>query len=70
MEKFLNSMVGSWFKVFAVAFLTLVVAAGSFKDLDWIHVLDAAAISTLPAIINWFNIKDPRYGRNQQNKVS
>lgn len=65
MSKFLNTMLGSWVKVFGVAFLTLVVANGSFRGLDWFHVLDAAAISTLPAIINYFNPLDSRYGKEK-----
>ena len=71
MQNFLNSMLGSWFKTFMVAFFTLIIANGSFAGLDWLHVLDAAAISTLPSIANWFNKKDPRYGlKEDSDKVS
>jgi hypothetical protein len=63
--KFLNTAFGSWLKVFATAALTLIVANGSVKGLDYIHVIDAALISTLPVIINALNPTDKRYGKTK-----
>lgn len=62
MKKFLSSPAGSWFKAFVVAMLTLIIAHGGLRGLEWVTTMEAAFISVLPTIVNWLNSEDPRYG--------
>lgn len=66
MKKFLNTAAGSWLKAFVVAMLTLVIANNGLKEFDWMNAIQAAALSVLPSIVNWFNSEDKRYGNNKQ----
>lgn len=66
MQKFLNSIIGSWLKVFAVAVLVewqLIGADLWALNVDTLkHLANAGLIALLPIVINYLNPSDPRYG--------
>jgi len=61
--KFLNSIYGSWVKVFVSAVLTMIVMKGDIYLITWKDCLNAGIISILPIIINFLNPLDKRYGK-------
>jgi hypothetical protein len=61
--KFLNSIYGSWFKVFVSAILTMIVMKGDIYLITLKDCLNAGIISILPIIINYLNPHDTRYGK-------
>jgi hypothetical protein len=64
--KFLNSVWGSWLKVFAVAVLVKFSDLGGdlfSLDLQSVkHLVNAGIIALIPVIINFLNPNDSRYG--------
>ena len=63
MMKFLNSIYGSWLKVFVSAILTMIVMKGDIYLITLKDCLNAGIISILPIIINYINPNDKRYGK-------
>jgi len=63
MMKFLNSIYGSWLKVFVSAILTMIVMKGNIYLITLKDCLNAGIISILPIIINYLNPHDKRYGK-------
>ena len=63
MMKFLNSIYGSWLKVFVSAILTMIVMKGDIYLITLKDCLNAGIISILPIIINYINPHDKRYGK-------
>lgn len=63
MMKFLNSIYGSWLKVFVSAILTMIVMKGDIYLITFKDCLNAGIISILPIIINYLNPHDKRYGK-------
>jgi len=63
MMKFLNSIYGSWIKIFLSAILTMVIAKGDIYLVTIKECLSAGIISILPIIINYLNPHDKRYGK-------
>jgi len=63
MMKFLNSIYGSWVKVFVSAVLTMIVMKGDIYLIALKDCLNAGIISILPIIINYLNPNDTRYGK-------
>jgi hypothetical protein len=61
--KFLNSIYGSWLKVFVSAILTMIVMKGDIYLITLKDCLNAGIISILPIIINYLNPHDKRYGK-------
>jgi hypothetical protein len=61
--KFLNSIYGSWLKVFVSAILTMIVMKGNIYLITLKDCLNAGIISILPIIINYLNPHDKRYGK-------
>lgn len=68
--KFLNSVIGSWLKVFITALLTtyLMMLSEGHTLFSWDlamveKLLTAGIVSMLPVIINWLNPLDNRYGK-------
>ena len=61
--KFLNSMLGSWVKIFVSAVLTMIVMRGDIYLITLKDCLNAGIISILPIIINFLNPLDKRYGK-------
>jgi hypothetical protein len=74
MKEFLaNSPVGSWVKVvIAALFGSLLVYLTNGNTLTDVTLTDvnvwgsAAVAAALPAVINWFNSADSRYGRGSE----
>ena len=64
--KDLTRVLESWFKVFLTSVITLIVAAGSVRNVDWWNILDASFISFLPAVINYLNPNYNRYGSKKK----
>lgn len=64
--KDLTRVLESWFKVFLTSVITLIVAAGSVRNVDWWNILDASFISFLPAVINYLNPNYNRYGKGSK----
>jgi hypothetical protein len=66
MNKFFNTMLGSWVKVFITVVLAQYMAMGiSIFDLDIESIkclLSSGVASLIPVIINYLNPNDPRYG--------
>ena len=64
--KFLNTMAGSWLKVFLVAVLIKFsdLGANIFSlDTESIkHLANAGIIAVIPVLINFLNPQDNRYG--------
>lgn len=63
MMKFLNSIYGSYVKVFLSAVLTMVIAKGNIYLITLEECISAGVISILPIIINYLNPNDTRYGK-------
>ena len=63
MMKFLNSIYGSWLKIFLSAILTMVIAKGDIYMVTLKECISAGIISVLPIIINYLNPHDTRYGK-------
>lgn len=63
MMKFLNSIYGSWLKVFVSAILTMIMSKGDIYLITLKDCLNAGIISILPIIINYINPNDKRYGK-------
>ncbi len=63
--KFLNSIYGSYIKVFVTAVLTMVISKGDIFAVTLNEVISAGAIAILPIIVNWLNPNDTRYGTNK-----
>lgn len=61
--KFLNSIYGSWLKIFLSAILTMVIAKGDIYMVTLKECISAGIISILPIIINYLNPHDTRYGK-------
>jgi hypothetical protein len=61
--KFLNSIYGSWIKIFLSAILTMVMAKGDIYLVTLKECISAGIISILPIIINYINPHDKRYGK-------
>lgn len=61
--KFLNTIYGSWVKVFLSAVLTMIIAKGDIFAVSLKECVSAGAISILPIIINYLNPHDIRYGK-------
>lgn len=61
--KFLNTIYGSWIKVFLSAILTMIIAKGDIFAVSLKECLSAGVISILPIIINYLNPHDTRYGK-------
>ena len=61
--KFLNSIYGSWIKIFLSAILTMVMAKGDIYLVTLKECISAGIISILPIIINYINPNDKRYGK-------
>jgi hypothetical protein len=65
MMKFLNTIYGSWIKVFVSAVLTMVIAKGNIYLITLEECFSAGVISILPIIINYLNPNDNRYGKQK-----
>jgi hypothetical protein len=63
MMKFLNSIYGSWVKVFITAILTMIISKGNIYLITLEECISAGIISILPIIINYLNPNDKRYGK-------
>lgn len=63
MMKFLNSMYGSWIKIFLAAILTMIINKGDIYLISLKDCINAGIISILPIIINYLNPHDTRYGK-------
>lgn len=63
MMKFLNTMYGSYIKVFLSAVLTMIIAKGNIYLITLEECISAGVISILPIIINYLNPNDKRYGK-------
>jgi hypothetical protein len=61
--KFLNSIYGSWVKIFLSAILTMIVVKNDIYSVTLKECLSAGIISILPIIINYLNPHDTRYGK-------
>lgn len=61
--KFLNSIYGSWVKIFLSAILTMIMSKGDIYLITLKDCLNAGIISILPIIINYINPNDTRYGK-------
>ena len=63
MMKFLNSIYGSWVKIFLSAILTMVISKGDIYLITLKDSFNAGIISIIPIIINYLNPNDTRYGK-------
>jgi len=61
--KFLNSIYGSYLKVFLSAILTMILAKGDIYSVTLKECISAGVISILPIVINYLNPNDTRYGK-------
>jgi hypothetical protein len=61
--KFLNSIYGSYVKVFLSAILTMILAKGDIYSITLQECISAGVISIIPIIINYLNPNDTRYGK-------
>ena len=61
--KFLNSIYGSYLKVFLSAILTMILAKGNIYSVTLKECISAGVISILPIVINYLNPNDTRYGK-------
>jgi hypothetical protein len=61
--KFLNSIYGSYLKVFISAILTMILAKGDIYSVTLKECISAGVISILPIVINYLNPNDTRYGK-------
>lgn len=61
-----KNMLKSWFNVFVAAVITaliVVLGDGQISVEDLWYVLVAGLVAVLPVIKNYFDKKDPRYGK-------
>lgn len=61
-----KAMLTSWFNVFIASVITaliVVLGDGQITLEDLWYVLAAGIVAVLPVIKNYFDKKDPRYGR-------
>jgi hypothetical protein len=65
MMKFLNSIYGSWVKIFVSAILTMIVVKNDIYSVTLKECISAGIISILPIIINYLNPNDTRYGKQK-----
>ena len=69
MKNFLNSIAGSWLKVFAVAIMVKFLDMGAdvfaLNAESLKHLLQAGIVAVVPVVINFLNPNDPRYGLNK-----
>jgi len=65
MMKFLNSIYGSYVKVFLSAVLTMIIAKGNIYLVTLEECISAGVISILPIVINYLNPHDSRYGKQK-----
>ena len=65
MMKFLNTIYGSWIKVFLSAVLTMIIAKGDIYLITLKECFSAGIISILPIVINYLNPNDNRYGKQK-----
>ena len=63
--KFLNSIYGSYVKVFLSAVLTMIIAKGNIYLVTLEECISAGVISILPIVINYLNPHDNRYGKQK-----
>jgi hypothetical protein len=69
MKRFLNSIAGSWLKVFIVAVLVKFMDMGgdlfalNIETLK--HLFQAGVVAIIPVIINYLNPLDKRYGHKE-----
>jgi hypothetical protein len=63
--KFLNSIYGSWVKIFVSAILTMVIVKNDIYSVTLKECISAGIISILPIIINYLNPNDTRYGKQK-----
>jgi hypothetical protein len=63
--KFLNSIYGSYVKVFLSAVLTMIIAKGNIYLVTLEECISAGVISILPIVINYLNPHDSRYGKQK-----
>ena len=63
--KFLNSIYGSWVKIFLSAILTMVIVKNDIYSVTLKECISAGIISILPIIINYLNPNDTRYGKQK-----
>jgi hypothetical protein len=61
--KFLNSIYGSYLKVFISAILTMILAKGDIYSVTLKECISAGVISIIPIVINYLNPNDTRYGK-------
>lgn len=68
-SKFANTVIGSWLKVFISAMILNVMnclaAGATIYSIDYKQIINAAVISLLPVIYNYFNKAYPLYGKNK-----
>jgi len=65
MMKFLNSLYGSWIKVFISAVITMIISKGNIYLITLEECISAGVISVLPIIVNYLNPHDTRYGKQK-----
>lgn len=66
MSKQTKAMLKSWLNVFVAAVITaliVVLGDGSVSVEDLWYVLVAGLVAVLPVMRNYFDTKDPRYGK-------
>jgi hypothetical protein len=74
MKNFLNTMAGSWLKVFAVAVLVKFLDLGgdifalNIEALK--HLIQAGVVAAIPVVINYLNGGDKRYGNKDESNAS
>lgn len=61
--RFLNSIYGSWIKIFTSAVITMIIAKGDIYAVTLKECFSAGVISILPIIVNYLNPHDTRYGK-------
>lgn len=75
-KPFLNTIMGSWVKMFisfALGQITIILldkdqTLFSYESLKSIMI--AGLVPVLPIIINYLNPNDPRYGKNKQTEIT
>ena len=65
MMKFLNSVYGSWVKIFISAVITMIISKGNIYLITLEECISAGVISILPIIVNYLNPHDTRYGKQK-----
>lgn len=71
-----KAMLHSWFNVFISALITAVLVILTSNNgtipLDgelWLGALISAVVAVLPVIKNYFDVKDPRYGKVEHQET-